>query len=378
MAVSFCRRMIAVRGSSELNKPFISVLYLGDSKADSSSRQDEEQGKEGGGKEEEWETPLCPSPSPAFPSLAYRTLLDELLVSACVSACFSPCLRLLAVMCRGGTLRVWYICSRHREVRWDEVKKEEVVVWSRPAPSPSLSRRCVNGDIPCFYPLLTFDISRAHPDDFERQYLDCYLVSTNQSALCVISSTHIYSWYVASTDELYARGGEQSEKTARKQSLSPPHLSFCCHECGGSKKDELFLRVHPGYPTAFQRVRFRADRVALWLHIDSADTGSRQEKERKEEGGLGADKPLVKYMCTGREKCNPLSPFGCGIRLADHRVQNIEESSVPKFFKFQIDHEMENTSRWSPSGELFAVSVLRRGLMKNIGNRFEGKAPSSF
>eukprot|EP00297_Palpitomonas_bilix_P015739 CAMPEP_0113899742 /NCGR_PEP_ID=MMETSP0780_2-20120614/20236_1 /TAXON_ID=652834 /ORGANISM="Palpitomonas bilix" /LENGTH=102 /DNA_ID=CAMNT_0000892015 /DNA_START=146 /DNA_END=451 /DNA_ORIENTATION=+ /assembly_acc=CAM_ASM_000599 len=75
VAVSFCRRMVVVSDVSfQLEKYYISVLYVDDSESGTDSKYGAEEEREERGKEEETKAPVSPTPPLVYPSVAYRTV----------------------------------------------------------------------------------------------------------------------------------------------------------------------------------------------------------------------------------------------------------------------------------------------------------------
>jgi len=142
LALSCCRRMLVFH---EYGSKYLSVLYLDEGESDNNSKKEREEEREEGEKEEERNAPSSPTLPFANSSIAYRTLLDEVLPSYCVSACFSPCQRLLAVWCEEGILHVWYVVHSQSPQRGEvgQSGKEESsrVEWAW-RPSPSLFSLC--------------------------------------------------------------------------------------------------------------------------------------------------------------------------------------------------------------------------------------------
>jgi len=383
-ALSFCRRLVAVLGySATLMKHCISVLYIDDSESDKESKPDAEEEREKGREKKEKETSLSPTPPLVYPSVAYRTVLDELLPSACVSACFSPCHRLLAVVCEDGTLHVWYIQRRHREVRWDEASQKTVAMWSGRAdafPLPPPSSLCgALGDIPSFTPLLTVNLLAIRDEGSTRNTYQnrspcglsrCFFSRTGD-VLCVSTYEYIYSFCVARPDVQYGshsialrrhevQSGEK-EKTACPS--PPPHLSFCCRIHNDTSSPRF---CYPDYHTG---ATFRqGGRVPNWITFESSDTGYTHTKkgknkeevkmrEGREKSEVAAFKPLSECMCKQYRRCSSVSPFGCGVRITKNRLN---KSHAPAFFKSEENDWMGNVSCWSPSGDLIAVGIVPR------------------
>eukprot|EP00297_Palpitomonas_bilix_P007668 CAMPEP_0113889462 /NCGR_PEP_ID=MMETSP0780_2-20120614/13509_1 /TAXON_ID=652834 /ORGANISM="Palpitomonas bilix" /LENGTH=493 /DNA_ID=CAMNT_0000878561 /DNA_START=56 /DNA_END=1538 /DNA_ORIENTATION=+ /assembly_acc=CAM_ASM_000599 len=161
LAVSPCGKMMAIWimiPSKDIDKKskfnmYLAVLYL---VGDGEEQRDEDNvSKES--KERE-ESVHAPRHTLIYPSTKWRTVLDERLPSRAMSACFSPCSRYLAVLCGGGTLHVWSIGTRRREVRGKGEIRREGVRWGKCSfislPSSSSDTLLSYGDIPFFVPFI--------------------------------------------------------------------------------------------------------------------------------------------------------------------------------------------------------------------------------
>mmetsp|Transcript_23539 Transcript_23539/g.59404 ORF Transcript_23539/g.59404 Transcript_23539/m.59404 type:complete len:355 (-) Transcript_23539:625-1689(-) len=236
--ISPCRKMVALKDRGHLF-----VVYMdGESVPNTNSTM---------------QTPA--TPPLVFPTLKWRTVLDEVLPSDIAVACFSPCSRYLAVLCSANsTLRVWGIHARSRELKVGGEKGGKEVKWSIHFPSSSRPSHLLSSlpsvtAVPFFTPLLAISLADVHGTNqqaTEEDWGDTCCFSPSGDTLCVITRLQLRTWRV-----MREEGGTGSRRMQRVN-RQVSHFYPCCHDIAESVDDNLFLGSLPS---------FRSDRLMI-LH----------------------------------------------------------------------------------------------------------------
>mmetsp|Transcript_43719 Transcript_43719/g.113973 ORF Transcript_43719/g.113973 Transcript_43719/m.113973 type:complete len:423 (-) Transcript_43719:197-1465(-) len=370
LAVSACRRMVAMMSCDPPSPKKIhgvSVLYVEEgenhpeSKPDETTRSKSERIRKRKRKRKRVGEEAVSSPPLVYSSVTYHTVFNQAFGYPCSNVCFSPCSRFLAMVCMDGMLHVWYIRSRHREVRWNQENKKSTAVWSAPftpSVSSSVPSPCARGGIPSFTPVLCVNY-KAFPrggkrilgwSEFHCAY--CFFSPTS-NVLCVITPNYTYTWRVVGVDSY----DPSFTGIERRSPSSSPSLVFCCRLNYPSWR----IRFRPGYYTGVngdENSYGETDegRVSYWITFGSSDERRSITRHRKEIPVSDEKKSLCFCKKWNRRSPTSSSSVGCGMKLTRNKI-NL--TGAPPFLETTPDDWMGNTFSWSPSGEMVAVGINR-------------------